>query len=97
MNGFQVKEILDRLGEMDNRMKKMCDDLREYHGKMKGLIDRLEDEGLPREFISRFRNDHLEKISRYFDGLSKHLADEAIPYTKKVIKKTDELLSQIGN
>ncbi len=96
MNSMQIRDVLDRLEFMRSEMSRMHSELGEYHSNMKNTIDRLEAEGLPQEFVSRFREDHIDKLSRYFDGLSEHIERESIPYTQKVIEKTNELLSSIG-
>lgn len=90
-----IRELLERLEKMASEMEKTQRDLAEYHGKMKHTIDVLEQEGLPKEYIIKFREEHLEKLSRYFDGLSSHMEQEAIPYTKNVIVKTSELLNSM--
>ena len=89
---IQIREILDRLEKMASEMEIIQREMHEYHGKMKHTIDVLENEGLPQEYIRNFREEHVEKLSRYFDGLSEHMEQEAIPYTRRVIEKTSALL-----
>lgn len=93
MGSVQVKEILDRLEDMAREMEKVQRDLEDYHKKMKHSIDTLEQEGLPKEYVETFRSEHVEKLSRYFNGLAEHMEQEAIPYTKQVITKTSDLLN----
>lgn len=95
MAQIPVREILERLEFMRNEMQRMQGELHTYHQKMQQTIDRLEHEGLPQEYIQKFREEHLNKLTSYFNGLSEHMERESIPYTNKVIDKTEQLLQSM--
>ena len=92
MNSPQVQELLHNLEKMLQHQESLQRELSDYHRKMKDTIELLEREGLPMEFVVKFREEHEQKLSHYFDGLGRHLETESMPYTKHVIDKTAELL-----
>jgi len=96
MSSFNLSDVVQRLEKMASTLEQLKNELKDYHGNMKSQIDSLEQEGLPREFINRFREDHLEDISRYFNGLGDHIEQKSLPYTREVIHETEELANRIG-
>ena len=96
MSGFNVDQIIGRLEKMETEMNNLEQAMREYHGKMNHFINELESEGLPEEYIRKLKDDHVEKLSNYFNGLSRHIEEESIPYTRKVIEQTRSLRETIG-
>ena len=96
MHSPQIQELLHNLEKMLQHQEKLQRELSDYHNNMKSTIDLLEREGLPMEFVRKFRDEHEQKLSNYFDSLGTHLEQESMMYTKHVIDKMADALSAMN-
>ncbi|MFT6753795.1 MAG: hypothetical protein ACJA2O_003991 [Candidatus Azotimanducaceae bacterium] len=92
MSGRQNVEDMVRSTETLQRdIKNFASDIREFESNFKATLERLEKDGLPKEFVENFRNKQMSQVTKQISSIGRFLENETLRYIIQVKQKITRL------